>query len=71
MDQVTAQALTLFEKLAGIEGNVLNGPTCAGTRQTNSVYITAKLVPLEELANNSAARKATVPPVSTDMVGSE
>ena len=72
MDQVTAQALTLFDRLTGIKGKVPNGPRHASTRQTTSVPITAKVAPLEELADNSATRKTAVPPVvSTGMVSSE
>jgi UDP-galactopyranose mutase len=60
MDQVTAQALTLFEKLASAEGKALKEPPNGCTHQARPVAVRpvkAKLVPVEELANNGAARK--------------
>jgi UDP-galactopyranose mutase len=59
MDQVTAQALTLFDRLAGIEGMVLNGPTPGGTRRARS------------LTQHSAAGQAAAPHAGTGMVSSE
>jgi UDP-galactopyranose mutase len=72
MDQVTAQALTLFDRLAGTEGNVLKVPARGGTRRTRSVGpVKAKLVPMEELAKNGAAGRAAAPPTGTGMLSSE
>jgi UDP-galactopyranose mutase len=72
MDQVTAQALTLFDKLAGIEGDVLNGVAHGRTRRTRSIgHVKATRFPMEGLAKNGALGKAAAPPVSTEMVSSE
>lgn len=72
MDQVTAQALTLFERLAGIKGTMLKRSAHASTRRTKSIgAVKAKLLALEALADNSTAGQAVVPPVSTGMVRSE
>jgi UDP-galactopyranose mutase len=72
MDQVTAQALTLFDRLAGTEVKLLNGPARAGTRRSRSIgRVKAKLVPMEELAKNGTAGKAPAPPASTELVSSE
>jgi UDP-galactopyranose mutase len=72
MDQVTAQALTLFDRLAAIGGEVLKGPARAAMRRTRSVGpVKAELVPMEGLANNGALGIAAAPPAGTEIVGSE
>jgi hypothetical protein len=72
MDQVTAQALTLFDKFGGPEGKGLNEPSRGGTRRTRSMgAVKANLVPMEGLAKNGAVEKGAAPPVSAEMVGSE
>jgi UDP-galactopyranose mutase len=60
MDQVTAQALTLFEKLARAEGRALTEPLNGCTHQAGPMTVwpmQAKLVPVEGLINNGTPRK--------------
>lgn len=74
MDQVTAQALTLYDRLVSREGKVLNGLARGGTRRTKSVDlrpVKAKLVPKEELGKHGADGKAAAPPKSTEIVTNE
>jgi UDP-galactopyranose mutase len=72
MDQVTAQALTLFDRLSGAGSKLLNGTSRGGTRRPRSVGpVKAKLVPMEELAHNGAAEKAAAPLASTEIASGE
>jgi hypothetical protein len=72
MDQVTAQALTLFDRLTGTGAKPLNGSARGSTRRTRSVGpVNAKLVAMKALADNGAAGKAAVPSASTELVGRE
>jgi UDP-galactopyranose mutase len=72
MDQVTAQALTLFDKFGGPEGKGLNEPSRGGTRRTRSIgAVKAKLVRMGGLAKNGAVGKGAALPASAEMVGSE
>ena len=72
MDQVTAQALTLFERLAGIKGTMLKRSAYASRRRTQSIgAVKAKPIALEALADNSTAGQVVMPPGSTGMVRSE
>jgi UDP-galactopyranose mutase len=71
MDQVTAQALTLFDKLAGAEGKALNEQANGYTRKARHAtvkLVKAKLVSAEGLAKNGAVGQAATPPES---LGSE
>jgi hypothetical protein len=71
---VTAQALTLFDKLAGTEGKMLNRPARGGMRRAKSVAVKpvkAKLVVREELAKHGVDGKAAAPPERTGMVVNE
>jgi hypothetical protein len=56
MDQVTAQALTLFDRLAGIEGMMLNESAPGGMRWA------------KPLAQQSTVRQ---PPAGTEMISSQ
>jgi UDP-galactopyranose mutase len=72
MDQVTAQALTLFDRLTGPGGKEIKGPVRGGTRRIKSVgAVKAMLVPMEELARDGVPGKAVRPTASTGMVSSE
>jgi UDP-galactopyranose mutase len=72
MDQVTAQALTLFERLAGIKGNMPSELGRASIRQPRSVgSVKAKLVSPEELAGHSTVAQAAAPSMSTGIGSSE
>jgi UDP-galactopyranose mutase len=74
MDQVTAQALTLYDRLVSREGKVLDGLARGGIRPTKSVTIRsvkAKLVPKEELTKHGADGKAAAPPKNTELVMNE
>jgi UDP-galactopyranose mutase len=73
MDQVTAQALTLFERLAqDKERRGLNGMRRASMRRTKSVAsIKATLVPLEDVDTQRAQGTMAAPPVRTGMIHSE
>jgi UDP-galactopyranose mutase len=71
MDQVTAQALTLFDKLAGAEGKAMNEQANGYTRKARHAtvkLVKAKLVSAEGLAKNGAVGQAATPPES---LGSE
>jgi UDP-galactopyranose mutase len=59
MDQVTAQALTLFDRLAGIEGLGLNKSVPGGTRWA------------KPLAQHSTVEQAAAPAAGKGMVSSE
>ena len=72
MDQVTAQALTLFDRLASMTGSSLDGLARGTSPQRRSLRsVKAKLVPLDRLAINSPHGKAAAPPAGTEMVSSE
>ena len=74
MDQVTAQALTLFDRLGGGESKVLNGLARGGTSRIKSVVIRpvkAKLLLTEELAKHGADGETAAPPERTSTVSSK
>jgi UDP-galactopyranose mutase len=72
MDQVTAQALTLFDRLAGTGDKVLKGPVRGSTRRTRAVgSVKAELIRMEGLAKNGAAGLTVAPATGTEIVGSE
>jgi UDP-galactopyranose mutase len=69
MDQVTAQALTLFDKLASAEGKVLNEPANSKmdkARPATVKLVKAKLVSAEGLVKNGAVDQTAVSPESLD-----
>jgi UDP-galactopyranose mutase len=72
MDQVTAQALALFDRLTGSGAKPISGLARGSTRRTRSVGpVNAKLVAMKALAGHGAAGKAAVPSASTELVGRE
>jgi UDP-galactopyranose mutase len=72
MDQVTAQALALFDRLAGTEGTPLGRPTQGASRRSKSLRpVKANLATVERLVQNDTLVIAASPPVSTGMVSSE
>jgi hypothetical protein len=69
---VTAQALTLFDRLTGTGGKAFNRPSRGGIRRTKSVAPDkAELPSVEGLVKNGAAGNAAAPPKSAGMVSSE
>lgn len=71
MDQVTAQALTLFDRLAGAGGEALKGPARAAMRRTRSAgSVKGQVIRMEGLAKNGAAERP-VPAVGTEIAKSE
>ena len=72
MDQVTAQALTLFDRLAGIKGSMPSELGRASIRPPMSVgSVKAKPVSPEELAVHSTVAQAAAPSMSTRVGSSE
>jgi UDP-galactopyranose mutase len=72
MDQVTAQALALFDRLAGTEGAPLGRPAHGASRRPKSLRpVKAKLVTVDRLVQNDALGIAAAPQAGTGIVGSE